>query len=145
MTVMLSRRLLLSGSGALRSGDGPLTRLDVHNQDAVAIEAKRHIRQGGQRSDEHAGGDNQHERQSHLRHDETAGDTTRRCSAASTDEGKAPRERTCRRARDASCRTAAGDRPTTDATSSNGMPNRSCSTNDVRSGGDSVSSTTSSA
>ena len=42
---------------------------------------------------------------------------------------------TCRRAREASCRTAEGDRPTTTATSANDIPNTSCSRNEVRSAG----------
>src|ERR1017187_6965785 len=67
--------------------------------------------------------------------------TTRRCSAASVDsQGDCPR--TCRLAREASCLTAAGVRPTMAATSSNLTPNRSCSTNAVRSAGDRVSITT---
>src|SRR5438445_1229810 len=52
---------------------------------------------------------------------------------------------TRRRARLASCRAAAGVRPTMGAISSNGRSNMSCSTNATRSGGASVSSTTSSA
>ena len=61
--------------------------------------------------------------------------------------GRAPRpaRRTRRRARLASCRAACGDRSTIGAISSNGMANMSCSTNESRSGGVSVSSTTSSA
>ena len=39
----------------------------------------------------------------------------------------------------------AGDRPITPATSANGIPNTSCSRNEVRSAGDNRSSTTSSA
>ena len=50
--------------------------------------------------------------------------------------------RTRRRARLASCRAASGERPSTAATSVNGMANVSCSTNASRSAGVSVSSTT---
>jgi hypothetical protein len=50
-----------------------------------------------------------------------------------------------RRARDASWRTASGVRPTTFATSPNGTSKMSCSTNAVRSEGESCSSSASSA
>ena len=52
---------------------------------------------------------------------------------------------TWRRAREASCRTASGVRPTTSATSPNGTSKTSCNTNAVRSAGESCSSTVSSA
>ena len=51
----------------------------------------------------------------------------------------------CRRADDASCRVASGERPTISPISANGTPNTSCSTNATRSAGVSDSSTTSSA
>ena len=47
-----------------------------------------------------------------------------------------------RLAREASCLTAVGARPTMAATSSNVTPNMSCRTNAVRSAGDRVSITT---
>ena len=70
--------------------------------------------------------------------------TSSRCrvrSASGTDGEPCTR----RRARLASCRAAAGERPTIGAISSNGTANMSCSTNASRSAGASSSSTTSSA
>ena len=70
--------------------------------------------------------------------------TTSRCRVSrSSRTAGAPRTR--RRARLASCRAAAGVRPTIAAISSNGKSNMSCSTKASRSAGSSVSSTTSSA
>ncbi len=66
--------------------------------------------------------------------------TTSRCLARSA-SGDAGAPRTRRRPRLASCRAAAGDRPTTGAMASKERSNMSCSTKATRSAGGSVSST----
>lgn len=71
-------------------------------------------------------------------------ETTFSCSSGEAGNRGVPSS-TRLRAREASCRTAAGVRPTTSATSGPDIPNTSCRTKAVRSAGDSDSSTTSSA